>query len=863
MSFIVNYLPHRPQLGIVFFVLALMLLPVAAGGQPAPAAQEATQLPGALEKHPDIVQTLQQQIKEFTEQLLQARQDLERTQENSRSLAVALSSHKAALSLDKLSLEEARKLQQQHAELIEQKTQAVAALTPQLERVTRLQAEMRLAKNKLQEEIDQLAKTPLKTKPSKVLAQQDRQFVQLAATAVSRLDELQAAMLARLELLKQQQASLQEFSNSLQEYIEKKAKDQLLERRQLSDIIAMAREAVSTTLSLPQRTLDWTMAKIHSGAAARMVQAHRSQLLGLAFFLAALIYVMALLRRVTREFRQQLAARAATFSLRLLIALSNSLARNYYLLALTLWVGLSLWVMSILGQPAARMLLYGLLAYTVVRLSRHLLTALFAPDQGIIPLDAATARYYNRYGFLALFFLVVGFYVVWLLEALGYHAATVNFAVLVFLIVTIFWFALLLRKSHLENFLTGVGLPPGSWFACLLRGFRLLVLLGLSAIIILDLLGFQNLALYLAGSLFLTALVIAGGWLLEQLGKDLNNYLSRPPEGLLGLRWGMKTENLTTIHNFFARVLHVTVIGFTVVGVLLAWGVDLAVLRKILALLSTGPAIGPLTLSPLAIFLAILSFVVARKLSLVSQVVLEKRLYQRREWDLGVQTAISSTLHYVFLTIGVIVALGFLGINFTNLAIIAGGLSVGIGFGMQNIANNFVSGLILLFERPIKVGDLLIVDGNWGIVKAIRVRSTLFQTSDRCIIVIPNSELISNKIINWTFFGRGPNRLTLKVGVSYGSDVHEVTRTIDAVCRQNERVLLDPPPQVFFSAYGDSSLDFTIWVFVRTPDDRIPATHELNAAIFDAFNDKGIEIPFPQRDVHFRTLPPQITPEKA
>jgi len=201
-----------------------------------------------------------------------------------------------------------------------------------------------------------------------------------------------------------------------------------------------------------------------------------------------------------------------------------------------------------------------------------------------------------------------------------------------------------------------------------------------------------------------------------------------------------------------------------------------------------------------------------------------------------------------------------LGINYANLAIIAGGLGVGIGFGLQNIVNNFFSGLILLFERPIKVGDLLIIDGQWGRVKEIRVRSTVFETSDRSVLIIPNSDLISNKILNWTFYGRGPNRLTLKVGVAYGSDVHEVTRTIDQVCRKNQRVLLEPPPQIFLNAYGDSSLDFTIWVFVRTPDDRVPATHELNAAIFDAFNLQGIEFPYPQLDLHLRSACQTLQP---
>ena len=147
----------------------------------------------------------------------------------------------------------------------------------------------------------------------------------------------------------------------------------------------------------------------------------------------------------------------------------------------------------------------------------------------------------------------------------------------------------------------------------------------------------------------------------------------------------------------------------------------------------------------------------------------------------------------------------------------AGALGVGIGFGLQNLVNNFVSGLILLFERPIKVGDILVIDGQWGTVKEIRVRSTVFETSERSVIIIPNSELVSRKVLNWTHYGRGINRLTLKMGVGCDSDVRRVTQLLTEICRANPRVVAEPPPQISFSAYGDSTLDFTIWVLLKTP----------------------------------------------
>jgi small-conductance mechanosensitive channel len=295
------------------------------------------------------------------------------------------------------------------------------------------------------------------------------------------------------------------------------------------------------------------------------------------------------------------------------------------------------------------------------------------------------------------------------------------------------------------------------------------------------------------------------------------------------------------------------VVFFLVIGAFLlllkAWGVDTTFLVWLSQGLNWGARLGPLNLTVLNLGLAALALYLGRWFSRFIRVFLEVRSYRRAHWDDSLLYTISNTFHYVILAIAVILALGFLGVSFGDLAIVAGGLGVGIGFGLQNVVNNFISGLILLFERPIKVGDLLIIDGKWGRVKEIRVRSTIFENSDRSVLIIPNSEMLSSKIHNWTHYGPGVNRLTLKVGVSYGSDVRQVTKVLDEVCRANPRVVPEPPPQIFFEAYGDSSLNFTIWVHLKTPADRIPATHELNSAIFEAFQAQSIEIPFPQQEL--------------
>ena len=852
-------------LGRLFGALLILTLFWAPNGWPQdkPAAPPAPPAVPAQDKIlTDLNQALQQQLKEFNEQLNQAQTNLKKTQEEAQSLGVAISTHKAALSLDKITLDQAKELQQYYARLAAEKAKAAADLTQEMEKYNKIHGELLEATRKPPGEKEPPAKSSAKTEAQRALAQKNQQYLKLATATIDKLEELQKINQSRLEVLKQEQVSLEEFSLALQKFAEEKFKSQLLERQKPTDMLALTRELVAESLSLPQRLIDWLSDQFQSGAVSRFVETHRSKLIGLSFFLGILLYAMRLLRRATKDFRQALAAGAATFSLKLTMALMNSLAGIYYLLAINLWLALSLWIAGVLDQTAAKMLLGGLSAITLIRLLKQFLTALFAPGQpdgGIINLDEATARYYNRYVYLALLFFVGGYYFLWSLKLSGQQTPGATFAVLIYLIIMFFWFSWLLRKPYLENLLAGVGLARYPWLAGIIKVLRLLVLLGISVIIIIDLLGFQNLALYLAGSTFLTALWLAGGWLLEQMGKDLNRFITSP-EGFLGRKFGIRADTLEGIQFFCSKILTLVIFLLTMSCILLTWGVDLSVLQKVVDLLAYGPSLGPITLSPLAIFSAGLSIWLARRLSRFARTVLENRIFIRREWDIGIRHTISNTVHYTLITLGIIFALGFLGINFSNLAIIAGGLGVGIGFGLQNIVNNFFSGLILLFERPIKVGDLLIIDGQWGTVRDIRVRSTVFETVERSVMIIPNSDLISNKILNWTFNGRGPVRLTLKVGVAYDSDVHQVTDIINQVCIANHRVLKEPPPQVYFNAYGDSSLNFTVWIFIRTPADRVPATHELNSAIFDAFNRHGIEFPYPQMDLHIRSVSPNLQP---
>ena len=332
-------------------------------------------------------------------------------------------------------------------------------------------------------------------------------------------------------------------------------------------------------------------------------------------------------------------------------------------------------------------------------------------------------------------------------------------------------------------------------------------------------------------------------------------HLEKPEKLRVSKKIRQQEERLRKYYLAILKVVVILLVARAFLLLLNVWGVDLSFLTWLSQGLTWGMKLGPLHLTLLNLGMAALTLYLGRWFSRFLKVFLNVRFYRRADWDESLRYTITNSLHYAIQAVAILMAVSFLGISFGDLAIVAGGLGVGIGFGLQNIVNNFFSGLILLFERPIKVGDLLVIDGQWGRVKEIRVRSTIFETFDRSVIIIPNSDLISNKILNWTHYGPGINRLSLKVGVSYSSDVHQVTRVLEEVCRANPRVAPDPPPQIFFEAYGDSSLNFTTWVHLMSPADRIPATHELNSAIFKAFQELGIEIPFPQRDLHVKNWP--------
>jgi small-conductance mechanosensitive channel len=286
--------------------------------------------------------------------------------------------------------------------------------------------------------------------------------------------------------------------------------------------------------------------------------------------------------------------------------------------------------------------------------------------------------------------------------------------------------------------------------------------------------------------------------------------------------------------------------------VLLAWGMDPDQLFGLIDTALFGFSIGEMRISFAAIGYAILVFALFVVGTRIIQRFLERRMLPQTGLDIGAQNSIKTGFGYVGVIIAILAATSALGINLENLAIIAGALSVGIGFGLQNVVNNFVSGLILLVERPIKVGDWVIVGGYEGIVKRISVRATEIVTFQRASVLIPNSELISGAVQNWTLKDVSA-RVDAPVGVAYGSDVAKVTDLLLDCGRKHPEALSEPEPSVIFVGFGDSSLDFILRVHIGNAMKKLRTLSELNYAINTAFAENGIEIPFPQRDLHVRS----------
>lgn len=389
---------------------------------------------------------------------------------------------------------------------------------------------------------------------------------------------------------------------------------------------------------------------------------------------------------------------------------------------------------------------------------------------------------------------------------------------------------------------------------------RIIVFLLLLSILIAEWLGYRNLALFAIRAVFGSLLVMGFYILLNQLLKDFfsgfdqgSRHWHRVLRQAIGVKGGEHVPGLLWLRLVVNLILWISMV-FVILQI---WGLSDAVAQQIKTTLFYGFKLGSLEIIPVRIFLALVIFTLLLTFSGWLRARLERTWLTRTRIERGTREAIVTITGYTMMSIAILIGLGIAGVEFTNLAIIAGALSVGIGFGLQNIVNNFVSGLILLFERPIKTGDWIVVGGTEGHVKKIRMRSTQIQTFDRADVIVPNSELISGQVTNWMLRdARG--RIRVPVGVAYGSDVEKIRDLLLNIAAEHPDVIKSDPdnmPVVLFRSFGDSSLDFELRAHIVNIDKRLRVVSDINFAIDKVFRQNHVEIPFPQRDLHLKNWP--------
>ncbi|MFW6024238.1 MAG: DUF3772 domain-containing protein [Dichotomicrobium sp.] len=311
-----------------------------------------------------------------------------------------------------------------------------------------------------------------------------------------------------------------------------------------------------------------------------------------------------------------------------------------------------------------------------------------------------------------------------------------------------------------------------------------------------------------------------------------------------------RREQFALVLTLFLKAA-VFIVAFPVI--LLQWGFDWQDLADWAQKAFFGFQVGGLNVSIATLAAALLVFILAYGLARVLLNWLDSQVMEPAGLSGGVRDSVRTGLGYVAFIAAALVAMSYAGVDFSNIAIVAGALSVGIGFGLQSIVNNFVSGLILLAERPIKVGDWVVVGPDQGFVRKISVRATEIETFDRANVVVPNSLLISDKVQNWTLHNN-VGRISISVKVSYASDPERVRDILLEVAGEHPQILTHPEPYVWFSDFGDSSLDFTLFCYALNIMRQLGIQTDIRIAILKKFREEGIEIPYPQSDVHFRDL---------
>lgn len=602
------------------------------------------------------------------------------------------------------------------------------------------------------------------------------------------------------------------------------------------------------------------------------IQAISYALIGI---LAALIIGIVVQRRFDGSMRRFYKRKAATPKRRFVYAILFTFQRVVLLLAAIL-IGTIFVGMSVDFSPGQIDVLVGVpIALTVLVFAYALVQAIFAPDDRtlrIVGFDDDLSRALARHILLVVLTLVVDRIVITIGQVQGWPLDSLAAANLVtVLLASYFFYRIAQLVSHTPP-QAGEDIQPGEDFGedpdADMSGdgsgaidFRkilsmLALCVGLAALVT-SLLGYYALSRYFLTGVIRSGAVIGIGMVLFtsfcQVGALTFGRTADKSSGKSGGKTdGEEDEPVAPwwFHFFIGAVLVLLALPL----IALIWGASTNDISLAFVKIIEGTEIAGVEVAPIFFLVALAVFPALLFVTRMAKRYLERRVLPRTKLDAGARSSIVAGAGYLGVSLAVLITLSVAGFDLSKLALVAGALSVGIGFGLQNIVGNFVSGLILLIERPIKTGDWVVVGGTHGTVKRIDVRATQIDTFDRSTLIVPNTELITSTVENWTH-RNSIGRVIVPIGVAYGTDPLKVQEILLEIAEENTAIMSRPVPQALFRSFGDSALNFELRGYLRDINLILNVENDVCLAIDRRFREEGIEIPFPQQVVHMPDSP--------
>ena len=521
-----------------------------------------------------------------------------------------------------------------------------------------------------------------------------------------------------------------------------------------------------------------------------------------------------------------------------------------------IWIAIeALNICNVISPQSLNLLVTTFIAINIILLS-HFITTIALPLQkpswAIFPLEYMSVKNINHGFCIFMILIALNWYIAELFE-MGLFSIDFYLVIAFLLRVAVCFSGLMLlrRKNWVEKQDQNESSQPirHHWVANGIKVFSTIVFVTNPFFILFGYLQLANAVFLISVEIILLILgLLASHHILKEL---LHRFFIGKKEEQDTSANVQKLTKKAALHYWTMLLIDFVFILLGLYCILIILGIDNDLIWRYIKPIFSGIKIGQYVFSINILLFAIFVFIVLLGLTRLIQKALSKNVLAHTSLDLGAKQAIAQGFGYAGITIAIICSLLALGINFTSLAIIAGALSVGIGFGLQHIVGNFISGIIMLIERPIKVGDRIIVGEDDGIVKNISVRATEIEDFEKSSILIPNSELISGRVQNWTFH-TPLNRVRVSVGVAYGTDVRLVESLLLEVAEENKNVVKEPAPRVYFDDFGDSALIFRLMAYIYDIDIRNRTPSNLRFAIEQKFRENNIHIPFPQRDIHIK-----------